>query len=64
MASRVLKSGIYAVGAIDWDRRIFDEIISLPEGTTYNSYLIQGSEKTALLDTVDPAKIGELVSNL
>ncbi|MEL7669443.1 FprA family A-type flavoprotein [Methanobacterium sp.] len=64
MASRVLKSGIYAVGAIDWDRRIFDEIISLPEGTTYNSYLIQGSEKTALLDTVDPTKIGELVSNL
>lgn len=64
MTSRVLKSGIYAVGAIDWDRRIFDEIISLPEGTTYNSYLIQGSEKTALLDTVDPTKIGELVNNL
>ena len=64
MTSRVLKPGIYAVGAIDWDRRIFDEIISLPKGTTYNSYLIQGSEKTALLDTVDPTKIDELVNNL
>lgn len=64
MTSRVIKPGIYAVGAIDWDRRIFDEIISLPKGTTYNSYLIQGSEKTALLDTVDPTKIDELVNNL
>lgn len=64
MTSRVLKSGIYSVGAIDWDRRIFDELIALPEGTTYNSYLIQGSEKTVLLDTVDPTKMGELVSNL
>lgn len=64
MVSRVIKPGIYAVGAIDWDRRLFDEIISLPDGTTYNSYLIQGSDKTALIDTVDPTKTEELVDNL
>ena len=51
-----LKPNIYAVGAIDWDRRLFDELIPLPDGTSYNAYLIKGSEKTALLDTVDPTK--------
>jgi flavorubredoxin len=42
------------VGATDWDRRLFDSLIPLPDGTTYNAYLVRGSEKTALLDTVDP----------
>lgn len=64
MTTRELKSGIYAVGAIDWDRRLFDELIPLPDGTTYNAYLIEGSEKTALVDTVDPAKEHELFDNL
>jgi flavorubredoxin len=56
--------GIHWVGAIDFDRRIFDELIPLPDGTSYNSYLVQGSEKTALIDTVDPTKEFELISNL
>ncbi|MDY7040118.1 MAG: FprA family A-type flavoprotein, partial [Chloroflexota bacterium] len=42
------------MGAVDWDRRLFDSLIPLPDGTSYNAYLVQGSEKTALLDTVDP----------
>ena len=40
---RQLKPNIYAVGAIDWDRRLFDELIPLPDGTSYNAYLIMGS---------------------
>ncbi len=64
MAVREMKHGIYSVGAIDWDRRLFDELIPLPDGTSYNSYLIKGSEKTALIDTVDPTKEYELISNL
>ncbi|MGA1980228.1 MAG: FprA family A-type flavoprotein [Sedimentisphaerales bacterium] len=59
-----LKPNIYAVGAIDWDRRLFDELIPLPDGTSYNAYLIKGSEKTALLDTVDPTKTEVLIDNL
>ncbi len=55
---------IHWVGALDFDRRLFDELIPLPDGTSYNSYLIQGSEKTALIDTVDPTKEFELVENL
>jgi flavorubredoxin len=61
---RQLKPNIYCVGAIDWDRRLFDELIPLPDGTSYNAYLIKGSDKIALLDTVDPTKTEVLIGNL
>jgi len=64
MVAREIAPGIHWVGAIDFDRRLFDELIPLPDGTSYNSYLIRGSEKTALIDTVDPTKEFELISNL
>lgn len=64
MAVQILKPDIFSVGARDWDRRLFDELIPLPDGTTYNAYLIKGSQKTALLDTVDPPKKHELFENL
>ena len=64
MKPRKLKEGIYWVGAIDWDRRLFDDLIPLPDGTSYNAYLIQGSEKTALIDTVDPTMSHVLLSHL
>ena len=64
MVVRKVKPKVYSVGSIDWHRRLFDELIPLPDGTTYNSYLIEGSEKTALIDTVDPTKEYELVGNL
>ena len=61
---RQIKTNVYAVGTIDWDRRLFDELIPLPDGTSYNAYLIASSEKTALLDTVDPTKTSVLMDNL
>lgn len=64
MAVRTLKDGVYAVGAIDWHRRLFDELIPLPHGTSYNAYIIKGSEKTVLIDSVDPAMAHELLANL
>jgi flavorubredoxin len=59
-----IKPGIYSVGAVDWDRRLFDSLIPLPDGTSYNSYLVKGREKTALIDTVDPAKEKVLLAHL
>ena len=53
MEARKIKEGIYWVGAVDWDRRLFDDLIPLPDGTSYNAFLIQGSEKTVLIETVD-----------
>ena len=61
---RRLRPNVYAVGAIDWDAKLFDRLIPLPDGTSYNSYLVCGSEKTALLDTVDPAKTDVLLGNI
>lgn len=64
MPPQTLKLNIIYVGARDWDRRLFDELIPLPDGTTYNAYLVQGSQKTVLLDAVDPSKEQELLDNL
>ena len=64
MTVKKIKKDIYWVGAIDWDRRLFDELIPLPEGTSYNAYLIKGQKKTALIDTVDPTKEDDLLDNL
>jgi flavorubredoxin len=62
--ARPIMPGITLMGAVDWDRRLFDSLIPLPEGTSYNAYLVRGSEKTALVDTVDPAKLDVLMAQL
>jgi len=64
MKPRKIKDKIYWMGSVDWDRRLFDTLVPLPDGTSYNAYLIEGSEKTALLDTVDPPMAHELLSQL
>ena len=64
MHKRQVKEKIYWLGAVDWDRRLFDSLIPLPDGTSYNAYLIEGSEKTVLLDTVDPPMADELMAQL
>lgn len=64
MNARTLKPGIHWVGAVDWDRRMFDELIPTPDGTSYNAYLVQGASKTALIDTVDPAFTDTLMDRL
>ncbi len=64
MAPRQIRSGVYSVGAIDWDRRLFDSLIPLPLGTSYNAYLVRGEGKTALVDTVEPALAKDLFGNL
>jgi flavorubredoxin len=51
---------VYWVGVRDWNRRIFDSLIPLPKGTSYNTYLIIGEDKKALIDTVNPGFEKEL----
>jgi len=64
MKPRKITNQIYWMGSVDWDRRLFDSLIPLPDGTSYNAYLIKGSDKTALVDTVDPAMANELLYQL
>ncbi len=64
MKARKIKDHIYWMGSVDWDSRLFDSLIPLPDGTSYNAYLIEGSEKTVVLDTVDPPMAEEFMAQL
>ncbi|NLX50315.1 MAG: FprA family A-type flavoprotein [Methanospirillum sp.] len=64
MSARSVAPGVLSVGAIDWDRRLFDDLIPLPDGTSYNVFLVQGSEKVALIDSVDSGTEMSLMTNL
>jgi flavorubredoxin len=64
MQKRKIKDDILKLGSIDWDRRLFDSLIPLPDGTSYNAYLICGGEKTVLIDSVDPVMCDELMGQL
>jgi len=55
-----LSENVYWVGARDWNRRLFDALVPLPKGTSYNAYLIIGKNKKALIDTVNPGFEKEL----
>jgi len=46
-----LKPGVYWNGILDSQLRVFDIVMETKYGTTYNSYLIKGSEKTALVES-------------
>ena len=50
----VIVRDVFYVGAKDWNRQMFDALIPLPQGTSYNAYLVKGQEKVALIDTVNP----------
>lgn len=64
MDPRKITDRVSFVGAVDWDRRLFDALVPLPDGTSYNAYLIRGSDRVALLDTVDPAMAHVLLGYL
>ncbi len=64
MGPRRFSESVDWVGVIDWNRRLFDSLIPLPDGTSYNSYIITGSEKVALVDSVDPAFSNILMDQL
>ena len=40
-----IAEGVYWVGSKDWNRKIFDSLIPLHQGTSYNSYLVKGKER-------------------
>ncbi len=59
-----IKDGVYYTGAFDPDLRIFDIVVPTANGTSYNSYFIQGSEKSALIDTVKLNTKDQLINKL
>ncbi len=57
-------TSVFYIGLNDSDRVIFDELIPLEKGTSYNSFLIKGSEKTAIIDTMYPPFSDIYLNNL
>jgi len=47
-----IADGVFWVGALDPTLRNFDIILNTANGTTYNAYLVKGSEGVAVIDTV------------
>lgn len=64
MGTKEIAPKVYWVGVKHHNRRLFDGLIPLPHGTSYNAYLILGSDKTALIDTVNPGFEQELVDKI
>lgn len=59
-----LKNGIDYVGVLDRDLRVFDIIMETEFGTTYNSYVVRGSQKTALIETAKENFFDEYLANI
>lgn len=64
MDARNITDKISLLGYIDWDARLFDSLIPLPDGTSYNSFLIKGSKKNVLIDAVEAEYGAELLAQL
>jgi flavorubredoxin len=54
-----LSPDIFWVGVNDTETPLFEGLWNIPEGVSYNSYLIKGSEKTAIIDSVHEKKAQE-----
>ncbi|MEM2517677.1 MAG: FprA family A-type flavoprotein [Candidatus Bathyarchaeia archaeon] len=59
-----LAENVYWAGVKDWNRRLFDALIPLPKGTSYNAYLVIGETGKALIDTVNPGFENELIEKI
>lgn len=57
-------SGVHYVGVNDRTTELFEELWMIPLGVTYNSYLVVGNQKTALIDAVSEGFYLELRDNI
>lgn len=60
---REINKGIYYIGVNDRTTQRFENMFPLPEGVSYNSYLIS-VEKTCVIDTVDAGHTMQFMKNL
>jgi len=59
-----LAQNVWLVGAVDPDLRVFDIIMRAERGTSYNSYLIKGSQAVAVIETVKNGFFEEFLANI
>lgn len=59
-----IKDNIFWVGVMDPELEVFDIIMKTEYGTSYNSYLVRGEEKIALIDSVKEEFFEEYLARL
>ena len=64
MNIRNITPRVHYVGVNDRTSWKFENLWPLPYGVTYNSYLVLGNEKIALIDSVEDASMHSLVNNI
>ena len=64
MSAVKITEGIYSVGIQNPNMRVFDIVMKTDSGTTYNSYVVKGSEKTALIETCHEGFFHQYLENI
>lgn len=64
MSARSITKDIYAVGILNPAMRIFDVVMKTEYGTSYNSYIVKGAEKTALVETCHLTFFDQYLDNI
>lgn len=64
MKHLTIKEDLFWIGALDPNLRVFDIIMYTPYGTTYNAYVVKGSEKTVVFETVKEQFFDQYVDRL
>lgn len=64
MSCLTIAPGVANVGVLNPSMRVFDIIMRTEYGTSYNTYLVRGSQKTALVETVHRDYLDALLQNI
>lgn len=64
MKAYQLQDGLYYIGVLNPSLRVFDIVMATEYGTSYNSYLLKGKEKTALIETAHLSFFDYYLENL
>lgn len=64
MIVKEITNDIFYVGVNDRVKQLFEALWPLPYGVSYNSYIVAGTEKVALIDTVCIEEIREYFNNI
>ncbi|MEG0617070.1 MAG: FprA family A-type flavoprotein [Oscillospiraceae bacterium] len=64
MGAKKAIDNIYYVGVLDKNLRTFDIIMHTDYGTTYNSYIVKGKDKTVLFETSKEKFFDEHLANI
>jgi len=59
-----IKPDVYWIGVKDAELRVFDDLFPTKYGTTYNSYLVKGKDRIAIIDTVKGKRSEEYLAKI